>query len=135
MPVAPLSRGDKEARLDAQVREILGRRLKALPPPDKSEIRRFKVWARAFGYRALPASGAVVACYLMSIMNDTASLPKVRRAAKAITLAHAAGGRHLDASYIEATLTWAKQWRAAGEFLLQKECAHDLQAIPVAATN
>jgi hypothetical protein len=135
MVTMPLSRRDREARLDAQVREILGKRLKSLPAPDKSELRRFHVWARAFGYRTLPASGAVVACYLMSIMNDTASLPKVRRAARAITLAHAAGGRHLDASYIEATLMWAKQWRAAGEFLLQKERAHDLQAISATAAN
>ena len=36
----------------------------------EAEFRQFQAWARAFGYRELPAHGAVVAGYLMAIMSE-----------------------------------------------------------------
>jgi hypothetical protein len=123
----PAGRKEKEARLDEQVAEILGDRLDGeraaiaaavASPPVVSEFRQFRVWARSFDYGELPAQGAVVACYLMALMNTTGSLRKVQRAARAIELVHAASGRYLDAACVKATLAWARDFCAGAELLL-----------------
>jgi hypothetical protein len=126
----PAGRKEREAHLAEQVAEILGDRLDgeraaiaaaAAARWVVSDFRQFQIWARSFDYGELPACGAVVACYLMALMNTTGSLRKVRRAACAIGLVHAASGCYLDAAYVKATRAWARDFCAGAELLLQPE--------------
>jgi hypothetical protein len=117
--VCPL-RAD-ESEFIERVKTLLGDRLKhpdqAMLEQVEAEFRQFRAWARAFGYRELPAHGAVVAGYLMAIMNEIGCLNQVREAGRAVASVHAARGLYLDDRYLKAAVAWAKDFRAGGERL------------------
>jgi hypothetical protein len=102
-----------------RVKVLLGKRLRPSTPTKQHEedFRQFQAWARAFGYRELPANGAVAAGFLMAIMNKIGDLNQVRDAARAIETVHAANGHFLDTRYLKAAVTWAKDFCAGAECL------------------
>jgi hypothetical protein len=125
---APVGRPIDPARqgtLAEQVRELLHIRLDneqaAIKAAVTSELVKefhiFRLWCKASGYRALPASGPVVACYLMARMNSTASLDKVRTAARAIAAVHAEKQRYLDIAHLNAALAWAMDLDRSADLL------------------
>jgi hypothetical protein len=117
MPVS-LRPADEEEFID-RVKILLGNRLRSSTPTKQheAEFRRFQAWARAFGYRELPAHGAVAAGYLMAIMSEIGDLSQVHEASRAIESVHAAHGLFLDDRYLTAAVAWAKDFRAGGERL------------------
>ena len=108
-----------ESEFVDRVKILLGNRLRSSVPTERheAEFRQFQAWARAFGYRELPAHGAVVAGYLMAIMSEIGCLNQVREAGRAIESVHAARGLFLDDRYLKAAVAWAKDFRAGGERL------------------
>jgi uncharacterized protein (DUF2236 family) len=108
-----------ESEFDDRVKILLGNRLRSSVPTERheAEFRKFQSWARAFGYRELPAHGAVVAGYLMAIMSEIGCLNQVREAGRAVVSVHAARGLYLDDRYLKAAVAWAKDFRAGGERL------------------
>jgi hypothetical protein len=112
-------RPDDELAFIDQVKILLGNRLRPSTPTKQQEkdFRQFQAWARAFGYRELPANGAVAAGFLMAIMSEIGDLNQVQDAARAIESVHAANGHFLDTRYLKAAVVWAKDFRAGGECL------------------
>jgi hypothetical protein len=112
-------RPEAEAEAIARVRTLLGNRLKPSVPAERheKEFRQFQAWARAYGYRELPAHGAIVAAYMMAIMNDIGDIHQAQEAGRAIEAVHAANGHFLDLRYLKAAVVWAKDFRAGGECL------------------
>ena len=108
-----------ESEFVDRVKILLGNRLRSSVPTERheAEFRQFQAWARAFGYRELPAHGAVVAGYLMAIMSEIGCLNQVREAGRAVASVHAAHGLLLDDRYLKAAVAWAKDFRAGGERL------------------
>jgi hypothetical protein len=98
---------------------LLGDRLKSpdSSAEDEAELNRFRDWARAFGYRDLPAHGAIIAGYLMALMTELGFVGRVRDAASAIASAYAARGLSLDERYLKAAVAWANDFRAGGDLL------------------
>ena len=115
---ASLRPADEEEFID-RVKVLLGNRLRPSTPTKQHEadFRQFQAWARAFGYRELPAHGAVVAGFLMAIMSEIGDLNQVHDAARAVASIHAANGLFLDDRYLKAAVAWAKDFRAGGERL------------------
>jgi uncharacterized protein (DUF2236 family) len=115
---APACPADENELVD-RVKILLGNRLRSSIPTKQheAEFRKFQAWARAFGYRELPAHGAVVAGYLMAIMSEIGCLNQVREASRAVAFVHAAHGLFLDDRYLKAAVAWAKDFRAGGERL------------------
>jgi uncharacterized protein (DUF2236 family) len=113
------ARPDDENEFIDRVKILLGNRLRSSIPTERheAEFRQFQAWARAFGYRELPAHGAVVAGYLMAIMSEIGCLNQVREASRAIESVHAARGLFLDDRYLKAAVAWARDFRAGGERL------------------
>src|SRR5262245_45248774 len=113
-------RAHKELKLAEQVLELLGDRLQKEVPEEATLERytqafeRFRAWTQYSGYNAMPASGVVIAAYLMALMSATTSVPKTEEAAEAIIYFHKDRGRYLDLSYVHAALTWVREsWDGA----------------------
>jgi hypothetical protein len=113
-------RAPNESKLAEQVLDLLGDRLQKEVPEEATLERytrafdRFRAWAHCNGYKAMPASGVVVAAYLMALMSATSSVAKTEEAAEAIIYFHKDRGRYLDLSYVHAALTWAcEAWDGA----------------------
>jgi hypothetical protein len=68
------------------------------------EFRQFANWASQCGVRSLPASGHVVAFYLMDLQTDGALTGDIERAADAIEAVHETSGNYLDTRPIAAAL-------------------------------
>jgi hypothetical protein len=110
-------RPDDEKEFVDRVKILLGNRLRPSTPTKQHEkdFRQFQAWARALGYRELPADGAVAAGFLMAIMNEIGDLNQVMDAARSIEAVHAAKELFLDTRYLKAAVVWAKDFRAGGE--------------------
>jgi hypothetical protein len=109
---------DDEAKFIDQVKVLLGNRLRpSTPRQQEKAFGQFQAWARAFGYRELPAHGAVAAGFLMAIMSEIGDINQVQDAARAIESVHAARGHFLDTRYLKAAVVWSKDFRAGGECL------------------
>jgi hypothetical protein len=81
----PAGRKEREAHLAEQVAEILGDRLDgeraaiaaaAAARWVVSDFRQFQIWARSFDYGELPACGAVVACYQVTLSRPQSAVTK-----------------------------------------------------------
>ena len=120
-PTCPPRVAAEESEFIERVNLLLGDRLKypdaAALERDEAAFRQFRSWARAFGYRDLPANGAVVAGYLMAIMAELGFVGHVCKAARAIASAYAARGLSLDDRYLKAAVAWAKDFRTDGKLL------------------
>ena len=112
-------RPDDEKEFIDRVNILLGNRLRSSVPTKQHEaaFRQFRAWARAFGYRELPAHGAVAAGFLMAIMSEIGDINQVQEASRAIESVHAARGHFLDTRYLKAAVVWSKDFRAGGECL------------------
>jgi hypothetical protein len=112
-------RPDAEAEFVDRVKLLLGNRLRPSTPSKQheKEFGQFRAWARAFGYRELPAHGAVAAGYMMAIMTEIGDINQVQDAARAIESVHAARGHFLETRYLKAAVVWSKDFRAGGECL------------------
>jgi hypothetical protein len=112
-------RPDDEKEFIDGVKVLLGNRLRPSTPTKQQEaaFRQFQAYARALGYRELPAHGAVVAGFLMAIMNEIGDINQVHEAARAIEAVHAANELFLDERYLKAAVTWSKDFLAGAECL------------------
>jgi hypothetical protein len=130
-------RPDDEEEFIDRVKVLLGNRLRPSTPTKQHEedFRQFQAWARAFGYRELPANGAVAAGFLMAIMNEIGDLNQVHDAARAIEAVHAANGHFLDTRYLKAAVIWAKDFRAGGECLDQPGEHHENHRRPAEVSS
>jgi hypothetical protein len=75
-------------------------------PRRDEAFRRFLDWAAFMGLQ-MPADGGDVAGYLLELLADGASLPMIKRAAKAIQGAYVERRCYLDPRPIEAALAIA----------------------------
>ena len=112
-------RPDDENEFVDRVKLLLGNRLRPSTPSKQheKEFGQFRAWARAFGYRELPADGAVAAGFLMAIMSEIGDINQVHEACRAIEAVHADKGHYIDTRYLKAAVVWSKNFIAGGECL------------------
>jgi hypothetical protein len=102
-------------------------------------FREFAEWLRTDDRSSLPATGVAVFNYLMHLVLNGASLPRIKNVAAAISWSHEVDGHYLDAAYIRAALAVAVKLLSpdggGGESLPARTTITAPDNMPMAASN